>query len=202
MADRKGCTAAMVKWMVDIMLTLRLSARPSTSVLLMVQEDSPSTASSVPMELCSSSNILSVIGGSTWTVPLPRTSTHSMMNMQQKEKQTLLLELEVLNIVVAREEELEEELEAVEEVPMDHKDQLLLQEVHMLLLQEGREGLELTLDMELQEALGELLGDMKGMQERLSWKIIFSNLILRTKLWTVIDTMQRTSSPDYSLPLF
>ena len=184
------------------MLTLRLSARPSTSVLLMVQEDSPSTASSVPMELCSSSNILSVIGGSTWTVPLPRTSTHSMTNMQQKEKQTLLPELEVPNIVVDREEELEEEQEAVEEVPMDHKDQLRLQEVHMLLLQEGRESLEQTQVMELQEALGELLGDMKGMQERLSWKIIFSNLILKKKLWTVIDTMQRTSSPDYSLPLF
>ena len=159
------------------MLTLRLSARPSTSVLLMVQEDSPSTASSVPMELCSSSNILSVIGGSTWTVPLPRTSTHSMMNMQQKEKQTLLLELEVLNIVVAREEELEEEQEAVEGVPMDHKDQLLLQEVHIPLLQEGREGLELTLDMELQEALGELLEDMQGIQERWRWKRIFINLI-------------------------
>ena len=163
------------------MLTLRLSVRPSTSVLLMVQEDSPSTASSVPMELCSSSNILSVIGGSMWTVPLPRTSTDSMMNMQQKEKQTLLLELEVLNIVVDREEELEEEQEAVEGVPMDLKDQLRLQEAHMLLLQEDREGLKLTLGMEPQEALGELLEDMQGMQERWSWKRIFSNLLLRKK---------------------
>ena len=92
------------------MLTLKLSARPSTSVLEMAQEDSPSTASSAPMALCSSSSISSVTGGSMWTAPLPRTSGHSMRKLQQKEKQTLLQELEVISMLVAR-EEVEEEQE-------------------------------------------------------------------------------------------
>ena len=91
------------------MLTLKLSARPSTSVLEMAQEDSPSTASSAPMALCSSSSILSVTGGSMWTAPPPRTSGHSMRKMQQKEKQTLLQELEVISMLVAREEVEEEQ---------------------------------------------------------------------------------------------
>ena len=92
------------------MLTLKLSARPSTSVLEMAQEDSPSTASSAPMALCSSSSISSVTGGSMWTAPLPRTSGHSMRKLQQKEKQTLLQELEVISMLEAR-EEVEEEQE-------------------------------------------------------------------------------------------
>ena len=150
------------------MLTLKLSARPSTSVLEMAQEDSPSTASSAPMALCSSSSILSVTGGSMWTAPPPRTSGHSMRNMQQKEKQTLLQELEVISMLVAREvvEEEQEGQEAVEVVPVVPKALLLLQEVHMLLLQEDKEGLELMPHMALQEDLVLLLGDMRGTVER------------------------------------
>ena len=92
-----------------------------------------------------------------WTAPLLRNFTHLMMNMQQKEKQTLLLELEVLNILVAKEEELEEDLQvAEEEDPVAPKDQLLHLEGRMLLLLEGREDLEQTLDMVLLEVLEEL----------------------------------------------
>ena len=75
-----------------------------------------------------------------WTAPLLRNFTHLMMNMQQNEKPTLLLELEVLNIMVAKDqEELEEELQvAEEEDPVVPKDQLLHLEGRMLLLQEDR----------------------------------------------------------------
>ena len=88
-----------------------------------------------------------------WTAPLLRNFTHLMMNMQQKEKQTLLLELEVLNILVAKEEELEEDLQvAEEEDQVVILDQLLLQEGHMRLLQK----------------------DMPGIQEKWSWRGIFN----------------------------
>ena len=91
-----------------------------------------------------------------WTAPLLRNFTHLMMNMQQKEKQTLLLELEMLNILVAKEEELEEDLQvAEEEDPMAPKDRLLHLEGRMLLLQD-REDLEQTLDMVLLGVLEEL----------------------------------------------
>merc|ERR1711892_1363809 len=139
------------------MLTLRLSARPSTSALVMEMEARLSTASSVQMELCLVSHTLSVTGGSMWTAPLLRNFTHLMMNMQQKEKQTLLLELEVLNIMVVKVEELEEDLQvAEEEDPVALKDRLLHLEGLMLLLQEDREDLEQTLDMVLLEVLEEL----------------------------------------------
>merc|ERR1719483_460150 len=95
-------------WMVDIMQTLRQSARHFTSALVMAQEAWLSTASSVPMELCSTSNTLSVTGGSMWTVPLLRMIGHSISRLQRKEKQTLLQELEMLSIVEVKEEELEE----------------------------------------------------------------------------------------------
>ena len=88
-----------------------------------------------------------------WTAPLLRNFTHLMMNMQQKEKQTLLLELEVLNIMVAKEEE---QQVAEEEDPVAPKDRLLHLEGRMLLLQEDREDLEQTLDMVLLEVLEEL----------------------------------------------
>merc|ERR1711970_1392702 len=61
-------------------------------------------------------------------------------------------------------EELVEEQEDVEEVVVDHKVQLLLQEVHTHLLPEA---LVLTVVMEHLEDLEELLVDMQGMLERL-----------------------------------
>merc|ERR1739847_149607 len=60
-------------------------------------------------------------------------------------------------------EELAEGQEDVEEVPMDHKVQLLLQEVHT---HPPQEALVLTAGME--QDLEELLVDMQGMLERLS----------------------------------
>ena len=62
-------------------------------------------------------------------------------------------------------EELAEGQEDVEEVPVDHKVQLLLQEAHMHL---PPEALVLTVVMEHLEDLEELLVDMQGMLERLS----------------------------------
>merc|ERR1712123_38200 len=133
-----------------------------TSVLEMAQEDSPSTASSAPMALCSSSSIFSVTGGSMWTAPLPRTSGHSMRKLQQKEKQTLLQELEVISMPEAREEVEEEQegQEAIEVVPAVPKALLLLQEVHILPLQEDK------VLLPLQEDLVVPLGDMHGTVER------------------------------------
>ena len=99
-----------------------------------------------------------------WTAPLLRMIGHSISKLQRKEKQTHLLELEVLSIVGVKEEGPEEGLqEEEEEEPVDHKDQGLLLEGLMLLLQEDREDLELTLDMVLQVGLEELLEDMQGM---------------------------------------
>ena len=147
------------------MLTLRLSARHSTSVQLMAQEASLSIASSALMELCSSSNILSVTGGSMWTAPLHRTSGLSMRRWQLRDRLTLLLELQVVSMLGVR-EELVEEQEDVEEVPVDHKVQPPLQEGHTHLLQEA---LVLTAGMEHLEDLEELLVDMQGILERLNW---------------------------------
>merc|ERR1711913_176392 len=61
------------------MLTPRLSARHSIFAQLMELEVWPSTASSVLMVHSSTRTTSSVIGGSTLTAPLPRTSTLSMM---------------------------------------------------------------------------------------------------------------------------
>ena len=99
----------------------------------------------------------------------------SMTKLQRKEKQILLLVLEVLSIVGVKEEELEEGLQEEEEgEPVDHKDLLLLLEGLMLLLQEDREDLEPTLDMVLLVDLEELLEVMQGVQERWNWKRIFN----------------------------
>merc|ERR1712002_711455 len=73
-------------------------------------------------------------------------------------------------------EELVEVLEDVEEVPMDHKVQPLLQEVHTHL---PPEALVLTVGMEHLEDLEELLVDMQGMLERLSLSRMFNILIWR-----------------------
>ena len=74
------------------MLIQKLSVKHSTSALLMVQEVSPSTVSSVPMELCSISNILCVTGGSMWTVQLRNLCMASMMRLLLNNKPTLQLE--------------------------------------------------------------------------------------------------------------
>merc|ERR1719384_2483494 len=58
-------------------LTLRLSARSSTSALLTELEVWPSTASSVPTAPSSTRTTSSATGGSTSTVPRPRVSTAS-----------------------------------------------------------------------------------------------------------------------------
>merc|ERR1712226_210461 len=58
-------------------LTPRLSARLSTSALLMEPEVWPSTASSAPMVLSSTRTTSSATGGSTSTAPPPRSSTAS-----------------------------------------------------------------------------------------------------------------------------
>ena len=99
-----------------------------------------------------------------WTAPLPRTSGLSMRRWQLRDRLTLLLGLQVVSMLGVR-EELVEEQEDVEEVPMDHKVQLLHQEVHTHL---HPEALVLTAGMEHLEDLEELLVDMQGMLERLS----------------------------------
>jgi len=66
----------MVKLMEDIMPILKLSAKLSTSVLTMGMVVSPSTASSALMGPYSSSNTLSVTGGSMLTVPSPNSFIH------------------------------------------------------------------------------------------------------------------------------
>ena len=72
-------SAVKAKWMEVTMLTPRLSARHSIFAQLMELEVWPSTASSVLMVHSSTRTTSSVIGGSTLTAPLPRTSTLSMM---------------------------------------------------------------------------------------------------------------------------
>ena len=102
-----------------------------------------------------------------------------MTKLQRKEKQILLLVLEVLSIVGVKEEELEEGLQEEEEgEPVDHKDLLLLLEGLMLLLQEDREDLELTLDMVLLVVLEELLEDMQGIQREVELEENFKYLDL------------------------
>merc|ERR1712106_1068587 len=63
------------------MLTLRLNVKHSTFAQLMELEVWPSTASSVLMVHYSTRTTSSVIGGSTLTAPLPRSSTLSMMKL-------------------------------------------------------------------------------------------------------------------------
>merc|ERR1719431_1590597 len=70
-----------VRWMEDIMLTLKLSAKPSTFAQLMGLEVWPSTASSVPMVPSSTRTTSSATGGSTLTAPLLRNSTLSMTRL-------------------------------------------------------------------------------------------------------------------------
>merc|ERR1719334_512257 len=77
--SRKLDSPARDKWMEVTTRTLRLSAGPSISALLMELEGWPSTASSVPTEHCSTRTTSSVTGGSTSTAPLPRISTPSTM---------------------------------------------------------------------------------------------------------------------------
>ena len=67
------------------MLILRLSVKHSTFVLLMVLVVWLDTASSAQMELSSTRTTSSVTGGSTLTVPLPRTCTASMMRLLPRE---------------------------------------------------------------------------------------------------------------------
>jgi len=66
----------MVKLMEDIMPILKLSAKLSTSVLMMGMVVSPSTASYALTGPYSSSNTLSVTGGSMLTVPSPNSFIH------------------------------------------------------------------------------------------------------------------------------
>merc|ERR1712226_1188644 len=72
-------------------LTPRLSARLSTSALLMEPEVWPSTASSVPTDLSSTRTTSSATGGSTSTAPPPMSSTPSTTRSQLRG--TLLQEL-------------------------------------------------------------------------------------------------------------
>ena len=59
------------------MLIPKPNVKSSIFVLLMVKEDWPSTLSSAPTELFSTKTTLSVIGGSTLTVPRPKVFTAS-----------------------------------------------------------------------------------------------------------------------------
>ena len=63
------------------MLIPKLNVKSSIFVLLMVKEALPSTHSSVPTELFSTKTTLSVIGGSTLTVPRPKAFTASMTTL-------------------------------------------------------------------------------------------------------------------------
>merc|ERR1712106_267149 len=75
----------------DTTLTLRPSARCSTSVPMTELEVCPSRVSSVPTELSSTRTISSVTGGSTLTALRLRVSTLSMTRLLPKEKLTLVL---------------------------------------------------------------------------------------------------------------
>jgi len=63
----------------DTIQIQRQSAKSSTSVVVMEMVVLPSTASSVPTEPCSTSNTLSVTGGSMLIAPLLNSSTLSMI---------------------------------------------------------------------------------------------------------------------------
>merc|ERR1719431_504722 len=82
-----------VRWMEDIMLTLRRSAKPSTFAQLMELEVWPSTASCVPTEPSSTRTTSSAIGGSTLTARLLRNSTLSMMRLLLNVKPLTVLPL-------------------------------------------------------------------------------------------------------------
>merc|ERR1712128_233408 len=79
------------KLMEDTTLTLRPSARCSTSVPMTELEVCPSTVSSVPTELSSTRTISSATGGSTLTALRLRVSTLSMTRLLPKEKLTPVL---------------------------------------------------------------------------------------------------------------
>merc|ERR1719322_949049 len=90
---QRPLSAAKDKLMEVTMLIQKLNVRHSTSVLLMELEVLPSTASCVPMELCSIRTTSSATGGSTLTALQPRNSTASMMKLPLREM--LLLELQI-----------------------------------------------------------------------------------------------------------
>merc|ERR1711971_1229643 len=72
-------------------VTLRLSARLSTSARPMALVGSPSTASSAPTEPSSTRTTSSATGGSTLTAPPLRSSTPSTTRLPQRGKPSLLL---------------------------------------------------------------------------------------------------------------
>ena len=70
------------------MLTWRQTARPSTSVPVMVRTASPSTAFSVPTAPSSTRSSSCVTGGSTWTARWLSSSTPATMRLQQRGRLT------------------------------------------------------------------------------------------------------------------
>ena len=82
----------------DTTLTLRPSARLSTSAAVMATAASPSTASSAPTAPCSTSSTLSATGGSMLTVPWPSSSTASMTRLLLRERLTHPLGLAVTEV--------------------------------------------------------------------------------------------------------
>jgi len=119
---QKPLSSVTVKWMEDIMLTQRLSAKLSIFVPTMGMVVSPSTASSVPMEPFSSSSILSVTGGSMLTALLQSNFIPSMTKLQLKEQLILhqvLPELVLGDIKVVQPTVEEEGVQEDEEVPVE-----------------------------------------------------------------------------------
>merc|ERR1719435_433326 len=90
-----------VRLMGDTMLTLRLSAKPSTFAQLMEPEVWHSTASSVPMEHSSTRTTSSVTGGSTLTALPLRNSTPSMTRLLPNVRPSMLLLLRVLPVMLS-----------------------------------------------------------------------------------------------------
>ena len=176
------------------MLIQKLSVKHSTSALLMVQEVSPSTVSSVPMELCSISNILCVTGGSMWTVLLLNSSSLSMTRLLLRELPTLLLkelldsnpQLQDLTLVLG--DKLDRSVEE-EEVGGEEGARLLL------LLPEDPTPLltlpHLTLDMVLQQTLEDLWVDMAEEEEM--QEVLILTLLLMTLL--IVWMRKRSTKP-------
>ena len=116
---------------------LRLNVKHSIFAQLMELEVWPSTASSVPTELCSTSSTSSVTGGSMWTALWPRISTPSMMSMLPRERQTPQLKVDRVSTVEAMEaagrvEVMEAGLEVEETQEAPGEDQPRLPEVPTL----------------------------------------------------------------------
>merc|ERR1719367_512337 len=85
--------SVMVKWKEDIMQIQRVNVKYFTFVAVMAMEDLQSTAFFAQMEPFFSRSILSVIGGSMWTVPYQNSYIQSMIKMLLKESHIQMMEV-------------------------------------------------------------------------------------------------------------